>query len=128
MFQAYLTAAKGQFTSPDKMENSKRDRQFLGRVRTFAPWLVAVFFLAVLATLLWRPLAAWKLPGLVVLAFYAAPAGNALTVAMVHALDNNRYRGSYGPLLLFALAAMLVFSVTVLVCALVMAYRKTRRA
>jgi hypothetical protein len=73
-------------------------------------------------------LAAWRLPGLVALIFYSAPAGNALTVAMVHALDNARYRGSYGPLLLFALAAMAAFSVTVLASAGVLAYRKFRRA
>lgn len=128
IFQTYLDAAHQRVDTPDKLESSKQDRNFLGDVRAAAPWLVAAFFLALLATLLWRPLAVWRLPGLVALVFYSAPAGNALTVAMVHALDNARYRGSYGPLLLFALAAMLVFSVTILACALVLAYRKSRRA
>jgi hypothetical protein len=128
LFQTYLDAARLRPPTPEKLESSKRDRKFLGQVRAFAPWLVALFFLAVLATLFWKSLAAWRLPGLVALVFYSAPAGNALTVAMVHALDNARYRGSYGPLLLFALAAMAVFLVTVLACALVLAYRKTRRA
>lgn len=128
IFQNYLTAAKQETTTPNKLESSKRDRKFLGKVRALAPWLTAAFFLAVTATLLWRPLAALRLPGFVALLFYAAPFGNALTVAMVHALDNNRYRGSYGPLLLFALAAILVFSVTILAWALVLAYRKSRRA
>lgn len=128
LFQAYLDSARLRLTTPDKLENTKRDRKFLGQVRSVTPWLAGFFFLALLATVLWAPLAAWRLPGLVALVFYAAPAGNALTVAMVHALDNARYRGSYGPLLLFALAAMAVFLGTVLACALVLAYRKTRRA
>lgn len=128
IFQTYLDAAQRRVDTPDRLESSKQDRNFLGDVRAAAPWVVAIFLLALLATLLWRPLAAWRLPGLVALVFYSAPAGNALTVAMVHALDNARYRGSYGPLLLFALAAMLVFSATILACALVLAYRKSRRA
>jgi hypothetical protein len=128
MFQSYLDAAAPRVSTPEKLESSKRDRKFLGRVRALAPWLTAACLIAMAATLLWKPLAAWRLPGLVALVFYAAPAGNALTVAMVHALDNARYRGSYGPLLLFALAAMTVFSVTVLASACVLAYRKTRRA
>jgi hypothetical protein len=128
IFQTYLDSAHQRLTTGDKLESSKRDRNFLVDVRALAPWLCGLFLLALAATLFWSPLTSWRLPGLVLLVFYSAPAGNALTVAMVHALDNSRYRGSYGPLLVFALAGMLVFSVTILACALVLAYRKSRRA
>ena len=59
-----------------------------------------------------RPLAPFRLAGLVALIFFLAPAGNALTVALIHALDNSRYRGSYGPLLLFALCGPFFFALT----------------
>jgi hypothetical protein len=66
---------------------------------------VAVFVVGGMADL--------RLPGLVALVLFGAPAANALTVAVVHALDNSRYRASYGPLLFLALTAMVVFTVAV---------------
>ncbi len=128
IFQTYLDAAKGRTATPDQLEISKGARNFLSKNKSLAPWLVGGFLVSLAIVLLWKPLATFRLPGLVVLVFYSAPFGNALTVAMVHALDNSRYRGSYGPLLLFSLAAMLVFFVTVLACSLVLAYRNFRRA
>jgi hypothetical protein len=128
MFQVYLDSVHRRLTTSDKLESRKDDRRFLGQLRGFAPWLVGVFLLALTASLFWRPLAAWRLPGLVALVFYSAPAGNALTVAMVHALDNARYRGSYGSLLLFALAAMAVYVATILATTCFLAYRNSRRA
>ncbi len=127
IFQAYLDAARARTTTTDQLEMGKGPRNFLSKNKTLAPWLAAGFLVVLAACLLGKPLAAFRLPGLVALVFYSAPAGNALTVAMAHALDNSRYRGSYGPLLLFSLAAMAVFFVTVLACALVLAYRNTRR-
>jgi len=44
---------------------------------------------------------------------YGAPFGNALTVSIIHALDISRYRYSYGPPLLLAIAALIVFTVVV---------------
>lgn len=128
LFQTYLDAAKARTATTDKLEIQKGARNFLSKNKFLVPWLAVGFILVLVAVLLWKPLAAFRLPGLIVLIFYSAPFGNALTVAMVHALDNSRYRGSYGPLLLFSLAAMLVFFVTVLACTLFLAYRNTRRA
>lgn len=128
LFQAYLDRTKAQTSTTARIELGKGPRNFLSQGKTLAPWLLGAFLMALAASLFWRPLAAWRLPGLVVLAFYGAPFGNALTVAMVHALDNSRYRGSYGPILLFSLGAMLIFCVTILAVALRQIYRNTRRA
>ncbi len=80
--------------------------------RTFhplVPWITALFVVAFVACFFrkeWLPL---RLGGFMALVFWFAPAGNALTVAVAHALDNSRYRISYGGLLAFACAAMVVF-------------------
>lgn len=50
-----------------------------------------------------------RLAGWAAFFLFAAPAGNALTVAIVHALDIGRYRAGYGEFHLFALMAMAVF-------------------
>jgi len=84
-------------------------RQFLRTVGPLSPAIGLGFFLVLAAVLVWPPLSALRLPGLVAAVIFSAPAGNALTVAMVHALDNSRYRGSYGPILVFALGAMVLF-------------------
>lgn len=128
IFQTYLDSVRARTATTDQLEIKKGPRNFLSKNKVLAPWLAGGFLLVLAVVLLWQPLSAYRLPGLVALIFYSAPFGNALTVAMVHALDNSRYRGSYGPLLLFSLAAMLVFFVTVLACALFLTYRNTRRA
>lgn len=46
--------------------------------------------------------------------FLCAPAGNAMTVSIVHALDISRYRAGYGEFHLFALTAIVVFCAIVL--------------
>ncbi|MGA7212767.1 MAG: hypothetical protein WBX20_01005 [Terrimicrobiaceae bacterium] len=102
-------------------------RSLLRLVKTAAFWIEIAFFFSLAACLLIRPLARLRLPGFVALVFFLAPACNALTVALVHALDNSRYRGSYGPLLLFALAGLFLFFLTTLACAVTMACRKQNR-
>ena len=47
------------------------------------------FLLSLAARLVFRPLAPFRLAGLVALIFFLAPAGNALTIALIHALDNS---------------------------------------
>jgi hypothetical protein len=80
-------------------------RDLPGRVWTIQGLFLIALVLAFALHAL-RPL----LPGgLLALLFFATPAANALTVALVHSLDNDRYRASYGPFLLFSLAAMGVF-------------------
>jgi len=83
-------------------------------VRSAAFWIEIGFFLSTASCLLVHSLAQFRLAAFVATIFFLAPAGNAVTIALIHALDNSRYRGSYGPLLLFALAAMLIFVVTTL--------------
>jgi hypothetical protein len=90
-------------------------RAFIGPLRAIgaaAFYLEIAFFLSLSACLAFSSLACLRLPGLVALIFFLAPAGNAVTIALIHALDNSRYRGSYGPILLFALAALCLFAFT----------------
>lgn len=62
-----------------------------------------------------KALSGYRLAGWVALLFYAAPAANAFTVAVSHALDENRYRQSYGSFVVFGLTALAVFVITVLI-------------
>jgi hypothetical protein len=90
-------------------------RAFIGPLRAIggaAFYLEIAFLLSLAACLAFSSLACLRLPGLVALIFFLAPAGNAVTIALIHALDNSRYRGSYGPILLFALAALCLFAFT----------------
>jgi len=86
-------------------------RSVLTAVKASAIWIEIAFLISWVSCLLFRSLAPCRLPGFLALVFFLAPGGNAITVALVHALDNSRYRGSYGPLLLFALAAFAFFCV-----------------
>lgn len=103
-------------------------RSLLRGVKASAFWMEFAFLISFAACLMFRPLARLRLPGFVALVFFMAPAGNALTVALVHALDNSRYRGSYGPLLLFALAGLFLFSLVTLACTVALACRGKHRA
>jgi len=79
----------------------------------FAPWVLPVEILFVFtfgASLVWRPLRDLRLAGWTAISLFSAPLGNAVTVCVVHALDINRYRHTYGGFLLFALIAMALFS------------------
>lgn len=71
--------------------------------------LAVVFFLVLIAVIAWPPLRPLSLPGLCAALLFSAPAGNAITIALVHALDNSRYRATYGSALMLAMAAMAVF-------------------
>ena len=62
-----------------------------------------------LVTFLLRGRRELLLPGFVALLFYSAPFGNALTVSVIHALDIDRYRQTYGVFFSLALAAMLTY-------------------
>jgi hypothetical protein len=65
----------------------------------------------------WKPLSHLRLPATLAVFYFAVPFANALTVAMVHALDNNRYRMSYGNILFFAMCAAVVLAVAILASA-----------
>jgi len=78
-----------------------------------SPWITGAFAVAFISCLIWPPLFCLRVAALLTLTFWGASAGNAVTVAIVHALDNSRYRFSYGSLYFFALSAMAIFSVFV---------------
>lgn len=74
-----------------------------------------IVFLAVLVVCLVVPSwTGWRLGGVAALVLFLAPAANAFTVSVAHALDLARYRYSYGGVLLFSLFAMAVYLALVL--------------
>ena len=109
LYDDYLTSLKQEAATGGQIHAVRSFRKFLTGAKSLTPAIVAAFLLALTACFVWKPLHVLRLPGLVAVVIFSAPFGNALTVAMVHALDNSRYRGSYGPLLLFALGAFLLF-------------------
>jgi len=76
-----------------------------------------VFLVAVLSWVLplLRPL---RGAGLLAIFYAAVPLGNAFTVAFVHALDNDRYRMTYGPFVVLAITAAAVLAVAAVELAL----------
>jgi hypothetical protein len=114
MFDVYRRSAVLQVAQSADLEAFAPFRGLLRAVRSAAFWIEIAFFLSAASCLLVHSLAQFRLAAFVATIFFLAPAGNAVTIALIHALDNSRYRGSYGPLLLFALAAMLIFVVTTL--------------
>ena len=128
MFETYRQSVMRQAGQSGTVEVFRPFRTFLGAVKVSALWIEIAFLASFAACLTFRALAQLRLPGFVAMVFFLAPGGNALTIAMVHALDNARYRGSYGPLLLFALAAFALFLLTTLAYAAALAYRRRHRA
>ena len=128
LYEIYRQSVIRQAGQPGTLEVFRPFRSFLGAVKVSAFWIEMAFLISLVACLLFGSLARLRLPGFVALMFFLAPGGNALTVALVHALDNSRYRGSYGPLLLFALAGLFLFSLTTLAYAVTVAYRRQHRA
>ena len=110
LYDEYLTDLKHEAATAGEIHAVRSLRKFLTGAKSLTSVIVALFLLALAACFAGKPLHVLRLPGLVALVIFSAPFGNALTVAMVHALDNSRYRGSYGPLLLFALGVFLLFS------------------
>ena len=128
LYEIYRQSVIRQAGQPGTLEVFRPFRSFLRAVKVSAFWIEMAFLISLVACLLFGSLARLRLPGFVALMFFLAPGGNALTVALVHALDNSRYRGSYGPLLLFALAGLFLFSLTTLAYAVTIAYRRQHRA
>lgn len=85
--------------------------------------LVVLFLFALVACHLREPLRSLRIAGWTALLIYSAPAANAFTIAVSHALDNSRYRQSYGSFVVFALTVLTVFLATALVTALCRASR-----
>ncbi|HEU4677951.1 MAG TPA: hypothetical protein VFS35_00425, partial [Terrimicrobiaceae bacterium] len=126
MFAVYRQSAVAQVAQSTTLEVFRPFRSFLRVVRPAAFWIETAFLVSLAACLVASSLRPFRLPGFVATIFFLAPAGNALTIALIHALDNSRYRGSYGPLVLFALAAMLVFVIAILVQATTRWFRRNK--
>jgi hypothetical protein len=127
MFAVYRQSAVAQVAPSTSLEVYRPFRSFLRVVRSAAFWIGAAFSVSLAACLAASSLTPFRLPGVVATIFFLAPAANALTIALIHALDNSRYRGSYGPLVLFALAAMLVFIITILAQATTLWFHRNTR-
>jgi hypothetical protein len=127
MFANYRQSVETQAAQSATLEVFRPFRSFLRGVRPTTIWIEVAFLLSLVVCLFFKPLAALRLPGLLAALFFLAPASNAVTIALIHALDNSRYRGSYGPLLLFALAGMFVFVITTLACAAKISFRRRSR-
>jgi hypothetical protein len=75
-------------------------------------WLIyAVFLLILSAAFMLSRTSDLRIGGIAALILWSAPFGNALTVAVIHALGNDRYRYTYSDFLLLAFAAMAAFCV-----------------
>jgi len=85
-----------------------RTPQWLLGITSILPWLspVLVVLFALTFSVHCFCRSAMVLPGIVVAFLFSAPFGNALAVSVIHSLDIVRYRQTYGPFLLLALAAM----------------------
>lgn len=118
LMQTYTAQVRQMTGTAYELKGVRTFRNLLRMLGSWSPVIEIFFFVSLAACLAWKPLFPLRLPGLAALIIFAAPAGNALTIALVHALDNSRYRGSYGPLLLFALGVMLFFFVVTLSCTL----------
>ncbi|HEY5741407.1 MAG TPA: hypothetical protein VIS99_02605, partial [Terrimicrobiaceae bacterium] len=124
LYDLYWKSMRSQVSTPQSLEVFRPFRSLLTGVRVSAFWIELTFFLSLTLCLLLRSFEPFRLPGLMALLFFFAPAGNALTIALIHALDNARYRGSYGPLLLFALIGMLFFMLRILLHAVIVARQR----
>lgn len=126
LYQTYRENVVARAGQPASLEVFRPFVPFLRVLAAGGFYIEIAFFASLAACLILKSLAQFRLPGLIALMFFLAPAGNALTVALIHALDNSRYRGSYGPLLLFALAGFVLFFLTTLAHAV--AHLKEHRA
>lgn len=125
-YQALRDAVKKQAEKPRELTADRKSVKLANRLSAWALPLEILFAVLLLASLFWRPLAEYRLAGLAALALFSAPLGNALTIAIVHALDNSRYRMSYSSFLLLAFTAMAVFSLAVLLRLGIMLYKSRR--
>ncbi len=92
-----------------RLQGPRRVHDIRRAFHPLVPWITGMFALVFVACFFKKEMRPLRLGGFLALVFWLAPAGNALTVAVAHALDNSRYRISYGGLLAFAVAAMVVF-------------------
>lgn len=108
LYRDYLRSTEEPAALGGRITGFRPFLDFSKTLATATPWVFAIFFVTLPVCLLWPRLGDLRFAFLTALLIFAAPAGNALTIALVHALDNSRYRLSYGSLVAFALAAMAI--------------------
>jgi len=109
LYSAYTDSVKREAVQEHRIEAARWACSLIREARRiFFPLMVA-FVILLLVSILWARLAFLRLPGLGASVIFAAPAGMALTIALVHALDNDRYRMVYGAILFFALGIFLIY-------------------
>lgn len=113
-YQEYFNAAQERGKYEFKIVGPKLLFNFSKPLAAASPYLITAFLAALPAVMFWKRLQALRFATLTALLIFSAPFGNALTVSLVHALDNSRYRQSYGPLLAFALAAIVVILIAMI--------------
>ncbi len=110
---SYLEASQPLMKVPHKVKGPLYLRDFAKRLtNSLLFWEILFWWLWWPA--FWSPLHGCRLAGVTARSPYLRrPFGNAFTVSIIHALDISRYRYSYGPPLLLAMAALIVFTLLV---------------
>ena len=114
----YLAATATLAAAPYELKQRSFARSFTKSLSFWAFPLEIVFVLVFCAGLVVPSWVGLRLGGWATLIIFSAPAANAFTVCVAHALDLARYRYSYGGVLLFSLIAMLVYLLVVFAFAL----------
>jgi len=109
LLRTYLEDVAREADVPKKLARASFARDLAKRLTTWALPLEVVFLGVFLWCLFWPAGAGWRLAGFGCFVAFAAPAGNAFTVSVAHALDLARYRYSYGGIFLFALTTMVAY-------------------
>lgn len=120
MERRYEEELAGQIAAARPPYKPKRNSitKFLTRWAPPVELLTVLFLFALSATHVWPFLHKLRLGGWAAFFLFLAPFGNAFGICIVHALDIDRYRSTFGGYLLFALTAMSAFIVVVLALAL----------
>ncbi len=121
---SYLEASQPLMKVPHEVKAPSYLRDFAKRLTNSLLFWEILFLVALVASFFWSPLHGCRLAGVMALLLYGAPFGNAFTVSIIHALDISRYRYSYGPPLLLAMAALIVFTLLVAGLAATVAVRR----
>lgn len=108
IFARFRAALDGAPTESRELRAWKPLHQFLKKSVPPNYLFLTAAVLACALCLGLRPLRPLVPAALTALYFFGLGFGNALTISIVHAMDNDRYRISYGPIVLFAMGAAVI--------------------
>ena len=114
MYQQYRSDLVVQAGAGPQLGGERKFDKFRRAFAPFALRIESLFLLAFVASLIWAPLRGLRLSGWAAVSLFSAPLSNAVTVCVLHALDIDRYRRTYGGFLLFALVVMALFAALVI--------------